>query len=347
LRYLPALRQAVRLCRKERFAPAEAFRLGLFQSASRRPPAGRFISRKSLTKLQEALNPPSWAPLLRDKGLFYRHCLDTGVATAALYALMLPGATGWSPNSALLAGRRHWRRFLAAELPDEFVVKPARGAYGRGVNIYHRSGERFADAFGRTCDADGLYEALAAAARRDDGMVIQQRLHNHPALVRLTGTESLQTVRVVTLAQAEGPCRILHAHFKPIVGPHIIDTYLDGLLGNVEAAVQIEDGRLMAANRITDTGSGIQPVPVHPKTQAPFEGFLLPSWSQTCRLVRQAADRFLPLRCIGWDVALTPEGPRILEGNVWWDPPNQHETVPAVVAALAGACADFRFFCET
>ena len=47
------------------------------------------------------------------------------------------------------------------------------------------------------------------------------------------------------------------------------------------------------------------------------------------KLAEQAALQFLPLRTIGWDIAITPGGPSILEGNVWWDPlHNAHQLVP-------------------
>jgi hypothetical protein len=46
----------------------------------------------------------------------------------------------------------------------------------------------------------------------------------------------------------------------------------------------------------------------------------VPCWDAACRLVRDAATAFLPLRTIGWDVAITDGDPVLIEGNVTWDP---------------------------
>ncbi|MFN8124837.1 MAG: hypothetical protein U0237_20720 [Thermoleophilia bacterium] len=39
------------------------------------------------------------------------------------------------------------------------------------------------------------------------------------------------------------------------------------------------------------------------------------------RLALEAAPVFLPLRTLGFDIGLTPDGPRVVEMNTWWDVP--------------------------
>jgi len=63
--------------------------------------------------------------------------------------------------------------------------------------------------------------------------------------------------------------------------------------------------------------------------------FTLPCWFETSVLVKQPALKFLPLRAIGWDVAITPDGPCILEANSYWDPPTPSENVPVIIDALS------------
>lgn len=94
------------------------------------------------------------------------------------------------------------------------------------------------------------------------------------------------------------------------------------------------DGALAPAIGISDRSFGTKTIYNHPKTKVPFDGFKLPMWSQTCQVIREAAVNFLPIRTIGWDVALTPNGPVILEANPWWGAVNEHRRMPEILKAL-------------
>lgn len=334
LNYPKILLHAVRICRKEGFLPSEAFRLGLFNQNLSPDELSKYSSRKNLTKIQEALNPVSLAPLLKNKGIFYHYCIALGIPIPKLYAIFLKKAVGWSYNSSFLKTRDDWKRFFDSQIPSEFVIKPACGAYGEEVNAFNRTNNGFIDAAGRTYKSENLYDLLISNPKYDS-FIIQQRLKNHPELVRLSGTQSLQTVRFITFVDRNGQCHILHAHLKPIIGEHLIDTFIDGLTGNVEAEISQDDGLLKSACQITSTGRGIKTIYKHPKTGVSFERFQLPLWPQACRLVKETAIKFLPIRTIGWDVALTPDGPYIVEGNIWWDPPNQHRGMDVILDALS------------
>ena len=327
-----------RLCHQRCFLPDEAFRLGLFNPDLSNDELSKYISRKNLTKLQEAINPVSWAPLLKDKSIFYRYCMALGVPIPKLYAVFLKKTAGWSYDGSVLTSREDWKNLFDCLLPTVFVVKPAQGAYGKGLSIFCRSDKRFIDASGRAYESVDLYDALLSDPQHEN-FIIQEQLKNHPELIRLTGTQALQTIRFITIVGRNSQCRILHAHFKPIIGQHLVDTFMDGLTGNVEAAISLDDGFLKPANQIMANGSGPKIIPNHPKTGIPFEGFQLPLWLRTCRLVKETALKFLPIRTIGWDIALTFEGPLIVEGNIWWDPPNQHRCMDIISDKLSRVCA--------
>jgi hypothetical protein len=127
---------------------------------------------------------------------------------------------------------------------------------------------------------------------------------------------------------------ILYAGFKAIVGSNIIDNHAGGLTGNLLVRVCLDTGDLQQAVRMTLDGSGMQTVSRHPETGLPFEGFKLPLWHEAIEMLSRAALKFLPMRTIGWDVALTPDGPVIVEGNILWDPPNWHRCMDSILEKL-------------
>ena len=147
--------------------------------------------------MQEAVNPVSWAFLLKDKGFFYRYCMALGVPIPKLYAIFFRKTAGWPYNGSALTTCDDWKRFFDSRLPSEFVIKPVQGAYGKGLNVFARSEKGFIDAFGKSYTAQQLYDFMLLHPETDS-FVIQQRLKNHPELIRLSGTQSLQTVRIIT-----------------------------------------------------------------------------------------------------------------------------------------------------
>jgi len=330
--YPATLGRALRLCRKEGFEPVEAFRLGLFHPALSKQEVAKNVSRKRLTKAQEALNPVGWAPLLKNKDLFYRYCAGLDIPIPQLYAVIQPPSPGWSYVGRPPRTRTEWETFFDENLPPEFALKPAIGAYGHGFNIFRKAPGGYTSITGVYVKGSDLYETIVSPNR--NRYVLQERLHSHVELARLSGTEALQTVRMITLIDHAGSVHILHAHLKVIENDEIVDTFINGLTGNIEAPVDLHSGSLRSANRIPGTGSGVITLGVHPRTRIAFDGFELPFWPEACRLVTQTAPHFLPLRTIGWDVALTSAGPVIVEGNVWWDPHNQHGNMNVVLGRL-------------
>jgi hypothetical protein len=170
------------------------------------------------------------------------------------------------------------------------------------------------------CGAAEILDSLSSNPHYHS-FVVQERLRNHAELMRLSQTDSLQTARVQTLVDREKVARILNAELKIVGGNSSTDNFDYGRTGNLIALASLETGSLKPALSVTADGLA-EPVFYHPKTGVRIEGFPLPLWNETCELVRETALKFFPLRTIGWDVALTPKGPVIVEGNTWWDPPN-------------------------
>ncbi|MFQ5644006.1 MAG: sugar-transfer associated ATP-grasp domain-containing protein [Thiogranum sp.] len=331
--FFKVFRRALRLYLQERYTPEEACCNGMLDPGGPVKPHRDFISKKRMMEIQGALNPGSWTRLTEDKSIFYRYCMALRLPTPELFACFFKDRAGWSGTGSVVQGRQDRERFLCDGLPEEFVIKPVWGVYGAGIRIIHRSETGvFTDATGLQQQAVEVYRSMLLHPDYH-GFVIQERLRNHSTLVRLSDTEYLQTVRVVTFVAASSECRILYALLKPIVGRNFVDNHDHGSTGNLHVPIDLGTGKLRVASIMTKDGSGEKTVLNHPGTGVPFEGFRLPLWDETRQLAMQAAFRFLPLRIIGWDIAITPEGPYIIEANAWADP-FCYAGIADIVAAL-------------
>ena len=315
--------RARHLCRDARFEPEEAYRLGLLDPALGAKDLSCYVSRKKLTKLQRALNPVAWEPLLKNKGIFNRYCMAHGIAVPKLFALFFRSAPGWVCNGLSPGTRKDWVDVLQTGLPDRFVMKPAQGSLGRGVRAFHRQGEAFVDFAGEVCSAPDLYDIMRADTWFDS-FVIEETLANHPDIEDFTGCQRLQTLRMVTVCDADNRGRVVSAQLKMIAGVAVTDNFANGLSGNISSSVDLVRGVLLPARAMRPDEPGMYSLAEHPHTGRVFSDFTLPLWHEACALAETAAKHFLPIRTVGWDVALTPEGPVILEGNFWWNPFNQH-----------------------
>jgi putative polysaccharide biosynthesis protein len=328
---LSRLAIAVRLIdvwRRTGIRPGEAASLGLGDPAISAESLSGCFSKRELLELQNALNPAELICLTEDKSLFYPFCQGLGIPVPATLAIV-SRAGGWAGAGGAVTAREAWVRHFAEALPSTFITKPARGVYGVGFTAWTRTESGFADHQGRSHTAAELYDRLISNPRHRS-YVVQERLENHPDIIRLTGSQTLQTVRAATLVEPDGCPRFLYAEWKVAVSPNVIDNFRGGKTGNLAVNVGRDSGMLSQALRRSPDGVGYEAIPNHPDTSLPLEGARLPDWSALADLVVKCAVLFLPLRTIGWDVALTPRGPVIVEGNRWWDPPNAAVLGPAV-----------------
>jgi hypothetical protein len=105
-----------------------------------------------------------------------------------------------------------------------------------------------------------------------------------------------------------------------MVGKSEVDNFLHGASGNLAAAVNLQNGTLFAArgSKSRDWPS-MQDVFEHPASKHTIEGFQLPFWHDSVKMVIHAHQSLLSLKTIGWDVAITDAGPLIVEANWRYD----------------------------
>ena len=240
-----------------------------------------YIRRFEDAALNKRINPLGWTRdcMLADKVRFEARCAAARLPHPRTVAVVTDGRIDLKAEPAV----------------RDLVVKPVDGEGGDGVVIL----ERVADA------AD-----LAARLPRCRGRwLVQDRVSSHPTL-RDLALDALPTVRIVTMVDEVGAPEVVSATFRfaSVRGARVDNMKAGGLI----AAVDLPVGALGVACK----GYGGGDHATHPVTGAAIVGRTLPDWPAAKGLVRRAhAETFADYALIGWDVALTPDGPMLIEGN--------------------------------
>ena len=202
-------------------------------------------------------------------------------------------------------------------LPEaDLFVKPVKARGGIGAERWAFVGaRRYRSSDGRECTEAELLELLGERSR-EKAQLVQRRLCNHPDLADL-GAGALSTARVMTVLNEKGEYEAALAVFRTCVDPSSpVDNFH---AGGLVAAVDLGSGELGQAS-----GGGSIGVPkvadmircdTHPLSGAPITGRRLPFWSEAKELATRAHAAFPRLAVVGWDIAFTPEGPVVIEGN--------------------------------
>jgi hypothetical protein len=327
------VRRFWRLVRRESFSPNEIFLLGLLDGRAERE-SGAFVSKERLTELQCRINPPDHRSAGEDKLAFFLRCAANSLPTPEVLAV----SGRARPDGACFAridDVAQWQRYFERSAPAAFVLKPVDGSHGTGVLPLRREGSRFVAPDGAAYTAAGLLEHMRHSPH--SGWLVQHRLWPHRTLVDLSGTDAMQTIRVVTCADRRGPARVLVAWLRINGGRTVFDNFNFGAAGNLVGAIDLATGGLKYVLQAAPGGLGLGTVDRHPVTGAEFSRFALPGFSEMSSLMARAADAFRPLGTLGWDVAVTEEGPSLIEANWTWDPLPLLESWAPIVQALERA----------
>lgn len=321
------LARAFSLYRRHGYGLHESVEYGLLDPAAPRTPPS--LCKREMRALQSAHNPAAMEIVTEDKIVFDAFCRAAGLPVAPTVGVLTREGPGWMDGVAGPVTRARWADALAAA-PDEFVVKPAHGALGRDVRAVVRDAHGLRDLVDGPVTADALAEGLAA--RPVHAWVVQRRLRNHPALVGLGAPDALTTARIVTVRVGDEAAvwftaaRISRGGVVDNISAGGVEAYLDPATG------VITHGLVKA-----DDGIGVTRLDAHP-SGAPWDRWRVPDWDAAVDLALRAARAFAPMVVVGWDVAPTPDGPVLIEGNAWADPPYdvRRDSVPG---ALAGGAA--------
>ena len=183
---------------------------------------------------------------------------------------------------------------LAAFLSDkeQAIYKPLEGSSGQGIVKYEKK------------DWENLPLFMDQLSEAGPG-ILEEVVIQHPQMARMCPT-SVNTVRIATLLgdKKEG---IVYA-FLRIGNGRVMDN-VD--CGGMAARVDLASGKLLTVGA-DKQGNTFEK---HPITGTPIIGFQVPYFEEAKAMCLEAMRVVPQVRFVAWDVAITPDGPRFIEGN--------------------------------
>ncbi len=177
------------------------------------------------------------------------------------------------------------------------VLKSSDGQCGEGINIINIE----------KINEDKLLQELHTT----DNDLIEEFIIQHDDLMELSPS-GLNTIRIFTQLNKNDEVEILGTRLRIT-----INSYVDNLAaGNIAAPINEETGIIDGPAVYSDITKADEVI--HPITNVEIIGFQVPFWKESIQIVKDAALLYKENRSIGWDVAITNNGPELLEGNHNW-----------------------------
>ena len=179
----------------------------------------------------------------------------------------------------------------------KLVLKRSDGGSGKGIEVI---------------STDGLTkEKLMEQLERSGNDMVEEFVVQHKELMRLAPS-GLNTIRIITQVDGEGGVDIVGSRLRMTVNSHVDNM----AAGNIAASIDTETGLVNSDAVYSDmTKPSVQK---HPVTGVQIRGFQIPFWPETIEMIKKAALKNSSNRSIGWDVAITDNGPELIEGNHDW-----------------------------
>ncbi len=183
-----------------------------------------------------------------------------------------------------------FEKFMEGE--NKIVYKPVNAAQGKGVEVLDSSDFE---------NLSKLYDYVKALPKG----IIETWIVQHPAISALY-PNAVNPIRINTVLENDK----LHIMTSTLSIGHnskIANASINALF----ALVDPKTGEVLTD--ACDYDGGVYKN--HPETNAQFKGFKIPYWNETLEMLEKATRTMYQVGYVGWDIAITENGPILIEGN--------------------------------
>lgn len=185
---------------------------------------------------------------------------------------------------------KDFKKFLKKH--EVFMSKPYDGLGGADVKKVYTKDITDIEEYFKYCSENRIF--------------LEELVKQNKELNKLCET-SCNTIRIMTFNN-NGKAEILWAGLRIGNGINSVDNFH---AGGMATEIDLETGKLLRPALDKDLNEFTH----HPKTNVKIEGFQIPYFQEVKKMVKEAALESDKILLVGWDVAITDDGPLIIEGN--------------------------------
>ena len=181
-------------------------------------------------------------------------------------------------------------KFMEGE--QKIVYKPVNGAKGESIYVFDVN--EFAS-----------LSELYAKIKSLPNAILETWIVQHPDLDHIY-PRSVNCIRIKTVLH-KGVCHALEAKLSIGHNSEIANDSINSLF----AKIDVKTGEI-----VTDACNYPGEIfETHPETGVKFKGLKMPFWKETLEMMDKASKVMYQVGYVGWDIAITENGPILIEGN--------------------------------
>lgn len=175
---------------------------------------------------------------------------------------------------------------------DKIIYKPLKGGQGIGIKVFDKK------------EYPDINKMLLEIQRLPEGIVEEWILQDER--MSMLYPDAVNPIRIQSL-------RTDNVHIIAATITIANDTNIANASGQkaIFALVDVNNGVVITDGYDYNGNSYI----THPMTGVEIKGFEIPQWDEVKYLVKEASKKIKNVRYIGWDIAISKNGPIIIEAN--------------------------------
>ena len=264
----------------------------------------------------EYLNPIKYYVLARNKYMAHKMLEGVGVRKSELYCHYQPEAR-YITEGECAHSLRGVLDVLKSKNVQSCVVKTTESSHGDNVWVVRNVEYKEEDALLTRFDGAQLWLSEVL----QESPLIFESLIKQTDQFSSFNPSSVNTVRFMTTLYPDGEVKIIATFIKIGRAGRCVDNAGGG--GNVDVNIDVETGRIEYAIQY-DGWRKIKEIDVHPDTGQQLNGVIINNWDAIKEEVKRYQQSFPYCKAAGWDIAITDEGPVVIEVNDSWDRTGQY-----------------------